>query len=188
MKGRRFFLINLILFLVVLFSGCKTIKADEQNVVYVMIYDYENKALKDVSVFLDNHLIGKTDINGRFIFKLDDVKEHKLELKKNEYETIIDSIIYQKQLVLYYKAGNINQLLNMAEKKLDSREYDKSLEYIKRAESINSEREDVIYFKSLVFFYKKDYKNAENVLLGIDKTKENEKYINELLNAIKEKQ
>ena len=159
------------------FNSCKSTKVDDPNSIYVMIYDYENKPLNGMSIYLDNKLLGVSDINGRFIFELNDTEEHLIELKSDDYEVVKDKIVYEKLLVLYYKVGNIKQLINLAQKELDSKKYEKALSYIQRAEIIDSEREDVLYLKAVIYYKMENKKAALETLNKIKVTSENSEYI-----------
>lgn len=167
-----------------LFLACNSSKVKNENSVYVMIYDFENKPVKGTSFFLDGKLLGNSDINGRFIFELNDTEKHTILLKHDEYEPIEDTVVYEKFLVLYYKVGNVTQLLNLAEKELDLKKYEKAMEFINRAEKIDSTREDVLYLKAVIYYKSKDYESAKKEINKITITKENQKYISELKKRI----
>jgi len=92
--------------------------------------------------------------------------------------------MYEKFLVLYYKVGNVTQLLNLAEKELDLKKYEKAMEFINRAEKIDSTREDVLYLKAVIYYKSKDYDNAKKEINKITITKENQKYISEFKKRI----
>lgn len=173
-KVRIIFYALVILFF---FNSCKSTKVDNPNSIYVMIYDYENKPVKGMAIYLDNKLLGLSDINGRFIFELKDTEEHLVELKNDEYEVIQDKIVYEKLLVLYYKVGNIKQLINLAQKELDIKKYENALSYIQRAETIDPEREDVLYLKAVIYYKMGNKQMALETLNKIKVTSENSEYI-----------
>ena len=111
--------------LAVLFYSCKSIPNPNQEYMYVMIYDYYNNGVKNVSIYLDDKIIGRTDVYGRFSFPIkNDNSKHTLSLQKDNYEKITDTIFYTRNEVLYYKMGESFFYFEEAEKQFDSKNYD----------------------------------------------------------------
>jgi len=136
--------------LAVLFYSCKSIPNPNQEYMYVMIYDYYNNGVKNVSIYLDDKIIGRTDVYGRFSFPIkNDNSKHTLSLQKDNYEKITDTIFYTRNEVLYYKMGESFFYFEEAEKQFDSKNYDYALKNIKKALTIEK-RKDYEYMKNLI--------------------------------------
>ena len=81
----RYFVLFAMFFMV---FSCKSTKGIQSNSVFIMIYDYNNSPVSNVEIFLDEDRIGKSDVNGRFVFDINDRKEHKIRLEK-KYPSIL---------------------------------------------------------------------------------------------------
>ena len=137
------------IFSVCIFS-CKTIPDAQKDYMYVMVYDYHNNGVKNVSIFVDDKKIGSTDVYGRFSFPIaDSDEEHKIILSKEKYETIEDAFFYVPNEVLYYKMGESFYYFENAELNFDSEKYDEALKNIEKALEIEN-RKDYEYLKSLI--------------------------------------
>lgn len=147
-----------------LFISCKTLKDLPKNNVYIMVYDYDNMPVKEVKISLDEKMIGFTDVNGRFVFEVDDYIEHSVLIEKQNYESITDSFIYDSSLVLYYKIGNTDQYLQLAELSLDEKKIDKAFLYVEKAVGIDNTRQDACFLKAIILFKQKKYSEFRECL------------------------
>ena len=171
--------------LVLLFS-CKStgIKGiDEDCVMHAMIYDYDNNGVRGVSVYIDGSYMGESDVRGRFMFKLHDVKEHELVLQKDGWERVSDTIVFDTMLVLYYKMGNATQLINLAEDALDAGTMDEALMLLDRALGLGG-GDDARYLKSVVLFKAGKYDEALETLSQIEEKEETASYIQDFKQKI----
>ena len=171
--------------LVLLFS-CKStgIKGiDEDGVMHAMIYDYDNNGVRGVSVYIDGSYMGESDVRGRFMFKLHDVKEHELVLQKDGWERVSDTIVFDTMLVLYYKMGNAAQLINLAEDALDAGTMDEALMLLDRALGLGG-GDDARYLKSVVLFKAGKYDEALETLSQIEEKEETASYIQDFKQKI----
>lgn len=184
MADKKSIIISILILLVLGFVSCKSTPTEVKDTVFAMIYDLENKPVRNISFYLDDKYIGKSDINGRFIFEMKDSKEHTLVLESDDYEKITDKVQYEASLVLYYKIGNIEQLLLKAEEAMSEKKYTDTINYINRALSINPKEEDALYFKALVYFKQNELELAEETLSNIEITDKNQIYIKNLQDKI----
>ena len=170
MKFIKFF--TLMIGILLLWS-CKTVPVTKDESIYVMVYDYNNTGIKDVSVSLDGFEIGKTDVYGRFVYpySLSEKKIHEIYIKKAGFESISETIKnINGDLVLYYKLYDANTYARLAEENLDNEKIDSALNYIDKAVQIES-REDYLFFKAIVLHKLNREDELKNLLEKIQNTK-----------------
>lgn len=149
MKKQTSILATLVLLLGCLLS-CKTLPQDNQSIVYFMVYDYENNAVKDVSIAIDNVNVGRTDVYGRFVTQLPiDCSNHQISIFKEGYETITLTETTENQMVFYFKIGTANYYAELAEQLLDQGKYESARESIDKALKI-TERKDYLYLQKVI--------------------------------------
>lgn len=129
-------------------SGCATkalMDKGKSSEMVLMVYDYENNGLQNVSVYIDDEFAGKTDINGRYLLNLPENKQYKLALEKNEYEGAGGAFLYDPFYVLYFQMGNSEQLLGLAERAMDEGGYEEAIGYLERTLAVDSRRMDALF-------------------------------------------
>ena len=131
-----------------LFS-CKTLPEKRIDSVYIMVYDYENSEVMNVSIIIDGVEKGKTDIYGRFQFYCDREKEVQIKAVKKGYETIELNTVIKPGIVIYFKMGAGAYYAEKAEKLFDENEVDNALIMIDKALGIE-ERKDWRYLQELI--------------------------------------
>ena len=117
--------------------------------VYVMVYDYENNEVMNVSISIDGKKIGTTDIYGRLIITPDDEKESTVRAEKDGYESVETKAYIRPGQLVYFRMGTGAYYAKMAEQLLDGDEPDKALELIDRALEIQ-DRKDWRYLRSVI--------------------------------------
>ena len=172
----RYFVLFAMFFMV---FSCKSTKGILSNSVFIMIYDYNNSPVSNVEVFLDDDRIGKSDVNGRFVFDINDREEHKIRLEKKDHEAISDLFVYEDSLLLYYKMGSSNQYLNMAEDCIDKKSYEEALAKVTKSLQINPTREDSMFLEAIIYSFLGEYEKSNLVLDKLGKDV-NYKYVEEL--------
>ena len=139
--------------LITIFVSCKSNSVEKENMIFIMVYDYDSKEVNDVEIYVDSKCIGRTDIYGRFILPKEDTYKE-LILKKLNYEDIKVIINEDINQFLYIKMGSASYYAHMSEKFLDQKEYQKANDFIKKALTIND---------------RKDYRLLEKIILkGIE--------------------
>ena len=171
-----YFVLSAMVFMV---FSCKSTKGIQSNSVFIMIYDYNNSPVSNVEIFLDEHRIGKSDVNGRFVFDINDRKEHKIRLEEKDHEVISDLFVYEDSLLLYYKMGSSNQYLNMAEDCIDKKSYEEALAKVTKSLQINPTREDSMFLEAIIYSFLGEYERSNLVLDKMGKDV-NSKYVEEL--------
>ena len=149
----------LLLLLPLIMTSCATTPEKKIDSVYVMVYDYENTPLMDANIFVDDELIGTTDIYGRLMFPAKKNKKakkgtsvksiHEVRLEKADYEIIKTQSKLQAGELLYFKTGNAQYYAAQAEKSLDEKDIKNALELINTALEIK-ERKDFRYLKNII--------------------------------------
>lgn len=180
--------INIVLFLIValVFCSCQTIKRLERHdVMHIMVYDLENKAVQGMKFTLDGNYTGTSDIYGRLLLdfgKNADSNNHTLKGNKAGYSFVEDTISFVQSGILYYKIGTAEQYLREAEKCADEGDLILALNYIERGESL--EKSDDIFYLHAVLLYKTG--KSDEALEIIDKiSNKNRKEVVELISKVK---
>lgn len=130
-------------------ASCKTLPEKKIDSAYVMVYDYENSEIMNVSLYMDDEELGKTDIYGRFLFPVDDSEEHVIKAVKDGYETVEQKMLLKPGILIYFKLGSGSYYAKEAEKLLDAKRYESALSMINTALKIE-ERKDWQYLKSVI--------------------------------------
>lgn len=130
-------------------ASCKTLSEKKIDSAYVMVYDYENSEVMNVSLYMDEEELGKTDVYGRFLFPVDDSEEHVIKAVKDGYETVEQKMLLKPGILIYFKLGSGSYYAKEAEKLLDAKRYESALSMINTALKIE-ERKDWQYLKSVI--------------------------------------
>ena len=165
-------------FLLACFQSCVSTNSFENDVMFCMIYDYENKGVMAASVFLNDKFVCYSDSSGRCILpKIKDGKstsadenssngkrnfartkdsgnsvlradEIKIRIEKKGFETIESYFVFDPMNVLYFKVGSKEQLMYSCEKALDSSDYQNAVFYAKKATSCEKDL-DALYLYAI---------------------------------------
>lgn len=131
-----------------LFS-CASTPEKKIDSVYVMVYDYGNSEVMDVSIFIDGEQIGSTDIYGRLVFPCDKEKNVLITAEKSGYETVETKTVIKPGIVLYFKIGSGSYYATKAEKFFDEHDVRNALKMIEKALEIE-ERKDWRYLQEII--------------------------------------
>ena len=143
-----------ILFLIFLCNfllSCSSTPEKKIDSVYVMVYDYDNTGVMDASVFLNEKVLGKTDIYGRLMFPVPSDKKQELyiSVKKEGYEKVGIKTLLKDGQVLYFKIGTAKYYAENAENLFDEGSLEKALQMIDKALEIE-ERTDYRYLQKII--------------------------------------
>lgn len=132
-------------------SACKTIPEPKDGCIYVMVYDYNNAGIKDVTISVDDKVVGKSDVYGRFVYSCNESskKSCSITLSKEGYESVSEDVKISADLVLYYKLYDAEAYGIQAEKYCDEKNYDLALSSIDKALNI-SNRDDFNLLKAVI--------------------------------------
>lgn len=141
----RFLFATVCLFL----FSCASTSEKKIDSAYVMVYDYENSEVMNVTVHVDEKEVGCTDIYGRLMFECDKEKEVLIKASKKGYETVETKTVIKAGSVIYFKIGSGSYYAAKAEKFLDEHDRENALKMIEKALEIE-ERKDWQYLQEII--------------------------------------
>ena len=133
---------------VTLFS-CATTAERRIDSMYVMVYDRNNGEVMNVSIYVDDDEVGKTDIYGRLQFECYREKEAVVRAVKDGYETVESQTLLKPGSVLYIKMGSGQYYAQQAEKLLDAKDTEGARKMIDKALTIE-DRSDWRYLQDVI--------------------------------------
>ncbi len=140
----------------IVLSGCKTAGvnriAQDDTAMYAMVYDYDNNVVSNVHIYVNDTYAGESDVQGRFVLKLPEKSDYMITLKKAGYETVERQIHFDPFLVLYFKMGNGEQFLYLAEESLDSGDTESAMGFVDRTLALESSRPDALFLKAIILY------------------------------------
>lgn len=152
--------------------SCSSVKSrpihDMDGIMYGMIYDFDNIAVGNVQVFVNDKKIGESDIQGRFILSSRKGGIYGITLRKAGYEDVNQTFSFDPMNVLYFKMINTSQLIQLAETALDTNSYNEALTFLDRAAVIGNSRCDILFLQAIVFYQKGEYENASKKIFEIE--------------------
>ena len=155
MRHLKKFLLLLVPVSLLFLLSCATTPEKKIDSVYVMVYDWDNSEVMDVSVFIDDKKIGKTDIYGRLSFPCGKEKECVLRAEKDGYEKVEMKTAVRAGQLIYFKMGSGAYYAEKAEKLLDENDAEKAEKLIEKALEIE-DRKDWQYLKKVIALRIKD--------------------------------
>jgi len=178
----------LFLFTATLFFSCQNISSirrpSDDGLMFAMIYDFDNNPVNAVTVYVNERRVAESDIQGRFILANMNRGEHAVRLTKRGYETLEGYFHFDPLLVLYFRMINTSQLVAHAEIAMDRREFMIAESYIRRAISIEPNRPDILFLKSIAYFFQHRYQEAISVLHNLIRAGNTESVIVQLIEII----
>jgi len=154
----------------VVYISCSSSKVTNKNVkednsvMHGMIYDFNSQPLSDVEIYVNNVFIVSSDVQGRFLLAFKDSGEYSITLKKNGFEVLSDTFIYNPLNILYFRIANAEQLLKRAEYALENHSYDKALNFVDRALVLENYRNDILYLKCIICHKLQKTEEAKKIL------------------------
>ena len=147
-KPKKVFSLTL---LFLMFLCCSCVLTPEKNIdsVYVMVYDYDNNEVMNVSIVVDGVEKGATDIYGRLIFTPDEEKECVIRAEKDGYEACEMRTYIRPGQLIYFKLGTGWYYARRAELLLDENDAETALEMIDAALRI-CDRKDWQFLRNVI--------------------------------------
>lgn len=131
------------------FFSCASTPEKKIDSAYVMVYDYENSEVMNVSILIDGESAGSTDIYGRLMFPCEQEREVLIKASKTGYETVEAKTVIRAGTVIYFKMGSGSYYASKAEKLLDERDAIGASKMIDKALEIE-ERKDWRYLQEII--------------------------------------
>ena len=150
MKMKKICIKALCASLCLFFFSCASTPEKKIDSAYVMVYDYENSEVMNVTILIDGEIAGNTDIYGRLMFPCEKEREVLIKASKNGYETVETKSVINSGTVIYFKMGSGSYYASKAEKLLDERDAISALKMIDKALEIE-ERKDWRYLQEIIY-------------------------------------
>lgn len=160
---------------------------DTKSYMYGMVYDFDNKPVGDAKIYINNNLITKTDIQGRFILNIKKSKDlYSITVKKETYESLSSSFSYDPMNVLYFKLINTNQLLKQAEYYLSINSYESAIKFLQRATNLSPDRNDIKFLECIILYKKENYQAAFKKIKELQYLEPNNEFIKKFSKQLEE--
>jgi tetratricopeptide (TPR) repeat protein len=146
---------------------------------YGMIYDGDNRPVKEVRLYVNDKLSAISDIHGHFsLAKLKTGRNYHIQARKDNYEEAALDIYYtDPKDVLYLNMSNRDQLLGRAEQALREGDWALSSSLLTRAEALDGDYSPQRYLRAALAFRRGDYQEALDILVKLEETERNAPYV-----------
>jgi tetratricopeptide (TPR) repeat protein len=144
-----------------------------------MIYDGDNRPVKEVKLYVNNKLSAISDIHGHFsLAALKTGKNYRITALKDNYEEASLDLYYRDpKNVLYLSMSHRDQLLSRAEQAIKAEDWALSASLLTRAEALGAEYSPTQYLWAALAFRRGEYTEALNRLSKLEETEKNAPYL-----------
>jgi tetratricopeptide (TPR) repeat protein len=144
-----------------------------------MIYDGDNRPIKEVRVYVGDKLGAESDIHGHFALEgLKPGRNYRIKAFKDNYEEETLDIHYRDpKNVLYLNMNSRDQLLSRAEQALREENQALSASYLARAAALDEDYSPTQYLRAALAFRRGEYDDALDILLKLNETERNAPYL-----------
>lgn len=144
-----------------------------------MIYDYDNRPVAHAEIAINGEKLAVSDINGRFILNGLQYGDYELAVVANGYEGKTLKVYYSEPTqILYLKLHSVTQIVAIAEKALENREWESAREQLDRALRVNPRDESVRFLRAVLHFRTGDSEAARSLLEALIADGVRDPYIN----------
>jgi tetratricopeptide (TPR) repeat protein len=146
---------------------------------YGMIYDGDNRPVKEVKIYVENKFSAVSDIHGHFsLAGLKTGKGYHIKACKENYEEVTLEIDYlDPGNVLYINMYHTDQLLARAEQVLRNKDWLQTESLLTRAEETRGDYPPIEYLRGILSYYKGEYEKALNILTKLTEKEKNAPYL-----------
>jgi tetratricopeptide (TPR) repeat protein len=146
---------------------------------YGMIYDGDNRPVKEVKLYVNEKFSSISDIHGHFTLAgLKTGKQYRIKALKDNYEEAALDIYYaDPKNVLYLSMNHRDQLLGRAEQALKEGDWAPAASFLERAESLGADYAPTQYLRAALAFRRGEYDDALDILVKLDETERNAPYV-----------
>jgi tetratricopeptide (TPR) repeat protein len=134
-------------------------------------------------VYINDHAITRTDIQGRFIMSSKKREVFSIRLEKPGYEKVQAEFTFDPMDAMHFTMVNARQLISRAEKAMDERRFADAIRFLDRSLAFENTDPNALYLKALALVQLKQYDSARNVLWELETRVGPKDYIN----AVREK-
>jgi tetratricopeptide (TPR) repeat protein len=144
-----------------------------------MIYDGDNRPVKEVKLYVNDKLGAISDIHGHFsLAGLKTGKNYRIKALKDNYEEEALDIYYtDPQNVLYLSMSHRDQLLSRAEQALREGDWALSASFLTRAGSLGEGYAPTQYLWAALAFRRGEYPQALDLLVKLEEAERNAPYL-----------
>jgi tetratricopeptide (TPR) repeat protein len=128
-------------------------------------------------IYVDETLNGTSDVQGRYMLDLKTGRTYRIRISKEGYETAEQEFQFDPTYVLYFQIGNAVQFLQLAEDQMDDGFYDNALSWLDRSLSLEPNRTDSLYLKSIALYKVGRAAEANSILEGLARNLPDAEYI-----------
>jgi tetratricopeptide (TPR) repeat protein len=146
---------------------------------YGMIYDGDNRPVKEVRIYVGDKLSAESDIHGHFTLAgLKTGRNYRIKALKDNYEEATLDIHYRDpKNVLYLSMSHRDQLLSRAEQALREEDWALVASYLTRAAALGADYSPTQYLWAALAFRRGEYSEALDMLLKLEETERNAPYL-----------
>jgi tetratricopeptide (TPR) repeat protein len=144
-----------------------------------MIYDGDNRPVREVKVYVGRKLSAESDIHGHFALAgLKTGRNYRIKALRDNYEEAMLDIRYtDPKNVLYLNMSSRDQLLGRAEQALREGDWALAASYLTRAGALDAEYSPTQYLWAALAFRRGEYNEALDMLLKLAETEKNAPYL-----------
>jgi tetratricopeptide (TPR) repeat protein len=146
---------------------------------YGMIYDGDNKPVKEVKIYVRDKFSAVSDIHGHFsLAKLKTGKTYPIRAYKENHEEVGLEIYYADPAnVLYISMCHTDQLLSQAEQALRDKDWSQTASLLSRAEAAGGDHHSIQYLRGILALHRGEYDEALGILTTVAETEKNAPYL-----------
>jgi tetratricopeptide (TPR) repeat protein len=146
---------------------------------YGMIYDGDNRPVREVKIYVGDKLRSVSDIHGHFsLAGLKTGKNYRVKALKDNYEETELNLYYtDPQNVLYINMSHRDQLLDRAEQALREGDWALAASLLARAEALGTDYSPARYLRAALAFRRGEYNEALDILVKLEETEGNAPYL-----------
>lgn len=157
---------------VMLFS-CVSAKAKNPRAfmsapLYGMIYDLGNQPVGNVLLSVDGKKGPRSDVTGRFVIPDLERGDHTITAAKDGYEDLAIRLSFLDDTqILYMQMRSAQQLVSLAEKMIEEKEWARARSCLDRAAKVNSKDPVYRYVSAILDYYQGKSESAEKILRSL---------------------
>jgi tetratricopeptide (TPR) repeat protein len=146
---------------------------------YGMIYDGDNRPVRDVELYVGNKLRAISDIHGHFSMAgLRIGKNYHIKARKDNYEEVALDIHYTDPTsVLYLNMSHRDQLLGGAEQAVQAGDWALASSLLTRVFALDPDYAPAQYLRAALAFRRGEYDEALDILIKLEATEGNSPYV-----------